>query len=168
MFSRSLDLSSFNWEAKQNDNKIIEWTEGAYETIDRDKLESFSLTYRNKPILEVKPFNRTLVLRLKSWNRSFVLSGKTENIARFWIIAMLAKPLKPETAQHVQCEFDPKFEKQCYDIDFGLSSIYYFFENGKHEVQTKFGRISPYSPIHLRQEEFKHLMGIEDPTKRKI
>ena len=167
MLFHSLDLTRVRWEAKHIDGKIIKKGNRTYETIDRDNLESFSLTYRNKPILTVIPKENTLVQRLKTWNQSFILSGKTENRVRTWIVAVLAKPQSKETTQHVVCDFDPKWDLQHYYIDSKQSSICYLTENGKTQINTKFGNISPFTPLHLRAEEFKQLMGLDDPAKMK-
>lgn len=168
MFSSSIDLTCVFWKAEQSDGVTIHKGQGNYEKIDRKKLESFSLIYKNKPILTVNPKNRVLVVRRKVRNQMIVVSGESKELTSFWIVALLAKAENEKTTQHVSCEFDSKWENQLYDIDQEESSIHYLFENGKTQVNTKFGKLSPFNPIHLRSEEFKELMGVEDPTKRKI
>lgn len=168
MFSSALDLTCIRWRAEQSDGITIQTGRKTYEKIDRTKLESFSLTMRNKPILTVSPKNRTLVVRYKVRNRTMLSTNVTERLASFWIVALLAKAENEALTQHVSCEFDPKWNNQLYDIDSEETSIHYLFQNGKTQVNTKFGTLSPFNPIHLRSEEFKQLMGVEDPTMRKI
>lgn len=80
---------------------------------------------------------------------------------RAWIVALLAKPKNEEITQHVKCEYQQN-EFQYYDIDKEDTNIYYVYENGKQEIRNHFGPMSPYLPLHLRAEEFKHLMGKDE------
>lgn len=167
MFSPALDLTYVSWKAEHVDGVTINKGQQTYPLIRRDKLEAFSLILHNKVLFTVRPTQRTLVARIKTWNQALISTGEIKNSIRFWIVALLAKPQSEGTTQHVICDFDPKWEHQHYDIDTEESSIHYLFENGKLEVRTRFGNLSPFTPLHLRAEEFKHLMGIEDPTKKK-
>jgi len=167
LFSRSLDLTCVFWKAEQSDGRIIYEGPQQYQSIDRTKLERFSLNFKNRPLIEVGTKNRVLVARRKRRNQTSLVSGVTVPIGHFWIVALLAKPKSKETTQHVSCEFDPGWENQLYDIDSEESSIHYLFENGKTQINTRFGKMTPFTPLHLRSEEFKELMGFEDPTKRK-
>ena len=168
MFSSALDLTCIRWRAEHTNGITLETGKQTYEKIDRTKLESFSLTMRNKPILTVSPKDRTLVVRMKTRGQFNKLTGKEQGERQiFWIVALLAKSKNLGTTQHVACEFDPKWNNQLYEIDTDESNIHYLFQNGKTQVKTHFGKLSPFNPIHLRPEEFKHLMGIEDPTERK-
>ena len=168
MFSPALDLTCVSWKAEHVDGVTVNKGHQTYPLIRRDQLESFSLSLFNKPLFTVRPSKRTLVARMKTWNQSLVSTGEIKNSIRFWIVALLAKPQSKGTTQHVICDFDPSFEFQKYDIDTEESSIHYLFENGKTEIRTRFGQLSPFTPLHLRAEEFEHLMGFEDPRKRKI
>lgn len=168
MFYTSLDLTGVLWEATAKDGTVVKSGPKKYPTIDRENLESFSLTYRNKPFHTVRPGNRTLVARLKHFDQRFVLSGDLKQQILIWIVALLAKPTASESRQKIWCEFDPKWERQYYEIDKEESSIYYLFENSKSQINTKFQRLTPYTPLHLRAEEFEQLMGFKDPTKKKL
>lgn len=168
MFFSSLDLTGVLWQATLKDGTVIKKGHNTYESIDRENLESFSLTYRNKPFYTVRPGNRVLVSRLKHYDQRFVLSGDLKQQVLVWIVCLLAKPESNDTRQKIHCQFDPKWERQYYEIDKESSSLYYLFENSKSQINTKFQRLTPYSPLHLRPEEFKQLMGFDDPTKRKI
>ena len=167
MFHTSLDLTGVLWEATLNDGTVIRKGNHTYENIDRENLESFSLTYRNKPFHTVRPGNRILVARLKHFDQRFILSGDIKEQVHVWIVCLLAKPENNDTRQKILCQFDPKWERQYYEIDKEASSLYYLFENSKSQINTKFQRLTPYSPLHLRPEEFEQLMGFPDPTKKK-
>lgn len=86
----------------------------------------------------------------------------------FWIVALLARPTSKGTTQHVVCDYDPKWMPQKYDFDTEESSIYYLFENGKKQINTKFGNMSPFTSLHLMPKEFEQLMGFEEPIKKKV
>ena len=168
MLSHSLDLSAVRWEAKHLDETTLEYATGTYEKINREQLDTFSLTFHGKSILELHPKNRTLVWRIKNRMQTNVVDGQTGRVARVMITALLAKPQSEESRQRCASFFDPKWEPQIYHIDKEESNIYYLYENTKIETRNWFAGFSPYTPLHLREEEFKHLMGIDDPTKRKI
>jgi len=167
LFSYPLDLTCVLWEAEHKDGTIIHKGPQKYPLIDRSQLESFSLTWRNKPILTVHPKDRTLILRLKTLMMTFIVSGDSKVKGRVWILALLAKPKSESTTQHVDCDLglfpgEKKNRHQYYDIDKEDSNIYYLYENGKQEIRNKFGTMSPYLSLHLRPDEFKHLMGRDE------
>lgn len=162
-----LKLDSVTWRAEHSNGITIETGKQTYEKINRKLLESFSLIFRKKILLTVSPKNRTLVVRRKVRDEFNLRTKKRKNLASFWIVALLAKSKNLGTTQHIACEFDPKWNNQLYEIDTDESSIHYLFQNGKIQVNTQFGKISPFNPIHLRPEEYKDLMKTEDPTERK-
>lgn len=158
MLSFPIDLTGVLWEAEHSDGKIIRKGPQKYPLINRESLETFSLLWHNKPILTVHPANRTLVWRFKTQMQTMVVSGETSIKARLHIVALLAKPRRKETTQKCNVEHNPGLF-QYYAIDKEESKIYYLFENAKQEIRTKFSNFSPYRPLHLREEEFNHLLN---------
>lgn len=165
MFHPSLNLTEVFWKAEQSDDKIIYKGPGQYETIDRDKLQVFSLTYKNKPILEVRPAGRTLVWRMKTIGNLAISSGREVSKTRIHVVALLGQPGSRDMDQRCQVPFHPNYKPQVYFHDMEESTIYYLFENGKQETRTKFSTLSPYHALHLREEEFEHLMGVKDEMR---
>ena len=105
MFYNSLDLTGVLWEAEHKDGSVIHKGPQKYELIDRTQLETFSLTYRNNPILTVHPNERTLVHRLKTRMESYIVSGETKRMARVHIVALLAKPKAKRLLKDVKSNF---------------------------------------------------------------
>ncbi len=161
MLSYPLDLTGVLWEAEHKDGTIIHKGPQKYPLIDRDNLETFSLTWRNQPILSVHPKKRTLVVRLKTLVATNLSTEQSHIRMRAWIVALLAKPKSEEVTQHVKCEVRQNIF-QYYDIDKEDTNIYYLYENSKQEIRNHFTNMSPYGPLHLRPDEFKHLMGKDE------
>lgn len=165
MLWHSLDLTGVLWVAQHVDGTEVHkgpQINGVkkYELIDRTKLDTFSLTWRNKPILSVHPKDRTLVARIKTWRSVSLQTAKTVGLNRFWIVALLAKPQSKESTQDIEVEYHPSMPHQFYKIDDNESSIHYLFENGKRQTNTKFGKLTPFTPLHLSPAEAKHLGGV--------
>jgi len=164
MFTSALDLTIVYWLAKHHNGEIVNkgpQVNGVkkYELINRDDLDTFELKYQNKVLLQVHPKDRTLVCRLKTvGNFNVDSNGRVSNqrvSARVWIIALISSPKEnPRTAY---IPGNTPGDDQSYKYDGEESTIYYIYENGKIETRTKFGSVSPYSPIKLQPIELEHL-----------
>lgn len=162
MFHQALDLTEVFWKAEHSDEKIIYKGPNQYEKIDRNQLEIFTLTYKNKPILEVHPKGRTLIWRMKTIANLNLSTRESSVRARIHIVSLLAKPGSNNTDQRCQIPFNDNFEPQIYFHDMEETIIYYLFENGKTETRVKYSMLSPYTAPHLREDEYLHLMGREE------
>lgn len=157
MFNQAINLTEVFWRAEHSDGEIICRGPSQYEKLDRNKLEIFTFIYKNKPILEIHPNGRTLVWRMKTIKNQRVSTGEERILARVHILALLAKP-GGQGDQRCQVPWHPGYEPQVYFHNMEETTIYWLFENAKVETRNKFSVISPYRALHLREDEFTHLM----------
>jgi len=157
-----LVLDDASWKVTNSDGTITE----NYNDINRDKSDTFELTYKKRTLFRSKFSSfrlninkKTLIHRLKSKGTSTVKASFDRKTRKTKSMPVIIKKRIRITALLQRNKDDTKnkqYSNYCFDPE--LSEIYYIFEDGTIQKRNDFGDKSPYLPLELFPEELEHLM----------